>query len=231
MAPFDVLYITSKSPKEIVLLKEPKILNFFNMNSIFWYFNYSKYREIISEKQNIIFPDGRILALKLGVKQEKGPNFTKRFLLSDKANSKKHFFIGLDEKEVKNVVKITGLTTKKIDFYNPPFIREIEFSEEEIKKLAKKIKKFKPHFIWVCVGGPKQDILANRLFEKYNCFYFNVGAGMDFFLRKKKEALKIFTKLGIEWLYRLITDPKTTRKKAWRSFFALRYLGKVQLRN
>jgi len=227
----DFIYITPEKPEKIISLGKPKILNFFNMNSVFWFFRNEKYRKIISNSDNILFPDGKSLSLKLMIKQQKGPEFTRRFLLSDIAKNKKHFFIGLDEKGNKKIAKITGLPAKKIDFYNPPFIKKIEFPEEEIKNLTKKIKKFKPYFVWVCVGGPKQDILANRLFKKYPCFYFNVGAGIDFFLGKKKEAPRFFTSLGMEWLYRLLTDPKITKKKAWRSFVALRHLGKVQLRN
>jgi UDP-N-acetyl-D-mannosaminuronic acid transferase (WecB/TagA/CpsF family) len=52
---------------------------------------------------------------------------------------------------------------------------------------------------------------------------------MDFFLNKKKHSPKFFTKLGIEWLYRLITDFRITKKKAWRSFVAIKYLGRVRL--
>jgi len=227
----DFIYITSEKPEKIISLGKPKILNFFNMNSVFWFFRNEKYRKIISNSDNILFPDGKFLSLKLMIKQQKGPEFTRRFLVSDIAKIKKHFFIGLEESDVKKLSEKTGIKKEKIKTYNPPFIKKIEFPEEEIKNLTKKIKKFKPYFIWVCVGGPKQDILANRLFEKYPCFYFNVGAGIDFLLRKKKEAPKFFTYLGMEWLYRLLTDPKITRKKAWRSFVALRHLRKVQLRN
>jgi len=225
------VYLTSNTPEEIILLNKPKIMTFFNMNSVFWFFNNEKYREIISKESNVLFPDGRILSLKLRTYQQRGPGFTKRFLISNSSiKEKKHFFIGLDDYDAKVLSKKTGINTKKIGFYNPPFIRGIEFQNPERKKILKIIKKFKPDFIWVCLGGPKQDILSNFLYEKYRGFYFNIGAGMDFLLSRKKESPGFFRIFGIEWLYRLLTDFNTTKKKAWRSFIAIKYLKNVELK-
>lgn len=223
------LYLTSKHPEEFILSNESKILNFFNMNSVFWYFRSRKYNEIISRKQNIMFPDGKILALKLEIKQQKGPLFTRRFLLSDIIKDKKHFFIGLNKQDIAGLSEITNISSKNFLYYNPPYIKEIEFASNEREKIIRLLKKSKPDYVWVCVGSPKQEILANQLYLKYKAFYFNVGAAMDFFLKKKKEAPKIFTSLGIEWLYRLVTDFRYSRIKVWRSFIALRSLKKVKM--
>lgn len=224
------LRITKKTPEEIISLNKPGIFNFFNMNSVFFYFKNKKYQSMLLEKQNIIFPDGRIVALKLRIRQQKGPAFTKRFLLSENARNKKHFFIGLNNEDIKKILKITKINSKNIGFYNPPFIRGIEFSEGEKKKILNNVKNFRPDFVWCSVGGPKQDILSNYLFKNYKSFYFNVGAGIDFFIGKKRKSPRFFTNIGMEWLYRLLTDFKTTKKKAWRSFVALKHLKEVMVR-
>ncbi len=216
------IYFTNKRPEEIINKK--LIFNFFNLHDIWWLANSKGYFEHSSKKANINFPDGRILSLKLNVKQEKGPYFTKRFLKSKEARDKKHFFIGLNEEEAEKISKITGISNKNLNTYNPPFIKGTEFSEEEREKIIKKLKKFGPDLVWVCIGCPKQTILANQLYESYKTNYFNVGAATDFLLKKKKESPRIFTFLGIEWFYRLVTDFKYSKKKVWRSFLGLLYL-------
>ena len=80
-------------------------------------------------------------------------------------------------------------------------------------------------FVWVGMGCPKQNILSKELFEKTKAkSFFNVGAALDFLINKKSKAPNWVQKIGLEWLYRLITDFKNTRKKAWRSFIANKYL-------
>ena len=92
------------------------------------------------------------------------------------------------------------------------------------------INKSKANCVWVCVGSPKQNILTNSLFDKTKAnFFFNVGAALDFILKKKKEAPKLVREMGVEWLYRLITDFKYSRKKVWRSFVGLIYISGVRL--
>ena len=43
----------------------------------------------------------------------------------------------------------------------------------------------------------------------------NVGAALDFLLEKKKQAPNAVKALGIEWLYRLITDFEHSKKKVF----------------
>lgn len=225
------VFISKNIPEEIIKLKKPIILNFFNMNSLYHYFKNRKYREKISNENNINFPDSRIISLKLKIPQQRGPSFTRRFLMhSDIAKNKKHFFIGPNEEDLKKISKITGIKKKNLKTHNPSYIKSIEFSKSEIKKISAKIKRFKPDFVWVCIGSPKQDILSNKLYRGYKTFYFNVGAAMDFLLGKKKEAPKIFTKTGTEWLYRLITDFNHTKKKVQRSLVAINHLKIVEVR-
>ena len=93
------------------------------------------------------------------------------------------------------------------------------------------LKKFKPDYVWVCVGSPKQDILANQLFSKFKSNYITMGAAIDFLLEKKKEAPALFRALALEWLFRLVTDYRTTNKKVWRSLMALKYLNRIEAKH
>jgi N-acetylglucosaminyldiphosphoundecaprenol N-acetyl-beta-D-mannosaminyltransferase len=169
-----------------------------------------------------------------GATQYRGTDFTTNFLRSKEASTGRHIFLGATDEDLKNILnKFPNLDKKDFFCYNPPYIKEIFFENEEIVKIAKLIKKLKIKFVWVCVGSPKQDILANQLFKKTSAKqFFGIGAAKDFLSGRKKEAPIFFRKAGLEWFYRLITDFKTTKIKAWRSFLALFYFREyVEVQN
>ena len=205
-----------------------RIMNFLNLESLWHYKKNRLYSKLISQKHNINFPDGRSVGLILRIKQRRGPSFTRDFLTSGIAKNKKHFFLG--DVNIKDLSKISGISERQMLSYNPPYIKKLEFDSAEKKKIITVLKKFNPDYVWVCVGAPKQEILANQLFEMYPSVYFSVGAALEFFMQKKKEAPKAWRVMGMEWAYRGITDFKHSRKKFLRSLSALRYLRSIGLR-
>ncbi len=224
------IYFSKKNPLEAVKSKKKEIFHFFNFHDIWWLKKGKLFAKSLSNERDLFFPDGRILSLRLGIKQQKGPTFTKNFLSSEQARNKNHFFIGPGQDEIKKLSKISKISKTRLKFYNPPYLKNIKFPLEEVKKITKLIKKEKPDYVWLGIGCPKQDILADQLYNKTKTKskkFLCVGAGLDFLLGKKKEAPKIFTILGIEWLYRLITDFHHTKKKAWRSLMGFFKLNNV----
>ena len=209
------------------LLNQKKVYNFLNLYSVYLFNKEPIFNKEVSKKQNITFPDGKIVSWKLGIPQKRGPTFTKEFLTSSLAKTKKHFFICNVGGET--ISQKTGISENKIYSYNIPYIKNLEFSEEEKNKVVSLLKEFKPDYIWVCIGNPKQEILANQLYKKYTSTYFNVGAGLEFLLGEKKEAPNFWRSMGLEWFYRLITDFNYSWKKVWRSFIALKYLKKIKV--
>ncbi len=223
------MIFTKKIPGEVLKSNKNGVLNFQNLYSVYLFNNESVYKKAITSPNNFIFPDGRILSLFLRIKQVRGPSFTKNFLENKIDKKQKHFFI-LPKTEDLNQLKKKFPELKNSRAYSPTYIQDITFPKKEVDEIAKQLKQFKPDYVWVCVGNPKQEILANQLYRKYKAFYFNVGAAIDFILEKKKESPSIFRKLGLEWFYRLITDFKYSKKKAWRSLIGLRYFGRNKLK-
>lgn len=209
------------------------IFNFLNSHDIYQYKKTKKFKEALDKENQKNFVDGFFISLILSIKNFKkvfrlrGPRFTYNFLKDNKLNNnKKHFFVGLEKQELEKISENSSLNRKRLYNYNPPFIRDIEFPKDEIDRIVKEINKVKPDFLWITIGCPKQNILSMNLYDKIETDYiFNVGAALDFFIGKKKQAPKIVQELGIEWLYRLMTDFKHTYKKVWRSllgsFYAL----------
>ena len=63
--------------------------------------------------------------------------------------------------------------------------------------------------LFVCLGAPKQEIWMAKNFDKLNCkLMLGLGGSLDSYAGTVKRAPKIFIKLGLEWFYRLIKEPK-----------------------
>lgn len=212
--------------------------NFLNNHDLYWAKNESKFKKTILGKENVNFIDGATVSLFLSLKnlwpirRYRGPVLTKNILQSKSlSKDRKHLFIGLEKPDLEILAeKLLHLKLRNLFSYNPPFIKGIEFPKEDIGKIVDLINKNKIDFVWIGVGCPKQNILGHEIYERTNTkIIFNVGAAIDFLLEKKPQSGGIFQAMGIEWLYRLITDFKYSYKKVWRSLIALRHLRNVQL--
>jgi len=211
--------------------KQRKCLNFLNQHDLYQAAKLKKFRDILLKKDNLNVIDGFFVSAYLSflnlkkVSRIRGPTLTKDFLSNPSfSRNKKHFFIGLEADSLR-ILKEKFPHLKKSYCYNPPYIKDLEFPKQEIEEITKEINRVKPDYTWVGIACPKQNILTDSLFRKTKVqYFFNVGAGIDFLLGKKKEAPKIFRNLGIEWFYRLLTDFKYSKKKVWRSFLGVCYL-------
>ena len=66
-----------------------------------------------------------------------------------------------------------------------------------------------PDLLLVCLGAPKQELWMQRN-QKQLCVGLMAGLGgsLDVFAGNVKRAPKAFQRLGLEWLYRLLKEPK-----------------------
>ena len=97
---------------------------------------------------------------------------------------------------------------KNMKFETLPFKNVEDFDYPEI---AKMINENNPDIIWVSLGAPKQEIFMSKLLPFINRgVMFGFGAIFNFysFNTEEKRAPKLFLKLHIEWIYRLINNPK-----------------------
>ena len=107
------------------------------------------------------------------------------------------------EKQFPNI-RIAGM-------FSPPFR---PLTEEEDKELCDEINKIHPDFIWVGIGAPKQEIWMKEHREKIpGSVMLGVGAGFDFYAGTLAKAPKWMEKACLEWLYRLLKEPKRLWKR------------------
>jgi N-acetylglucosaminyldiphosphoundecaprenol N-acetyl-beta-D-mannosaminyltransferase len=93
----------------------------------------------------------------------------------------------------------------------------------DIRRLRELVQYNALSIVLLCLGHPKQELLAKEL-RNYDWagsrpdWIMCVGASIDFLTGEQKRAPKAFQKIGLEWFFRLITNPKK---------FTQRYLNAV----
>lgn len=97
-----------------------------------------------------------------------------------------------------------------VGMYSPPFR---DLSTEEDEEIIKNINNTKPDFVWIGLGAPKQEIWMANHQGKINGLMIGVGAGFDYFAGNIKRASLWMQKHNLEWLYRLIQEPKRLFKR------------------
>jgi len=81
--------------------------------------------------------------------------------------------------------------------------------EKNMNKLINKINKAEPDILFLAMGSPMQEIwLQNHLSNLNIKICQAIGGTLDILSEKKKRAPKNIQRLGLEWLYRLISEPK-----------------------
>lgn len=92
--------------------------------------------------------------------------------------------------------------------------------QEEVLTEINSIQTFMPDLAICLFGAPYQEKYIFDLLNKVKCLKIGVGLGgaFDFLTGKIKRAPKLMRKLGLEWLFRLIKQPKRWRR-IWRATF------------
>lgn len=125
------------------------------------------------------------------------------------------FFLGSTDLVLEKLVERVKREFPKLDVcgvYSPPF--KDEFSDADNAEMIAAINAAKPHILWVGMTAPKQEkwILANK--DKLNVNFIGaIGAVFDFYAGTKKRAPQWICKLGLEWLPRLLREPKRLWKR------------------
>ena len=72
----------------------------------------------------------------------------------------------------------------------------------------------KPDFLFVCLGAPKQELWMRKNAKNLDAgLMAGLGGALDVFAGTVKRAPKSWQRLGLEWLYRLLREPKRIRRQ------------------
>lgn len=171
-------------------------------------------RKMLLDKETIMVPDG-IGVLKAGKKI--GYNIEERITGIDIANEllkfgneqKKSIYLFGSKQEVidsmKKVIKEQYPNLKLVGTSNG-YVTDKDKVFDEIVKLE-------PDIVLVALGIPLQEMLIYKHLNKFKKGIFvGVGGSFDVMSGMKKRAPKIFIKLNLEWLYRIMKEPKRLKR-------------------
>ena len=147
------------------------------------------------------------------MKRTTGPSYMEEILKVSLEKGYRHYFYGSTEETLEKLYKVLERDYRGVEIvgmYSPPFR---EMTEEEDKSIISRINEAKPDFIWVGLGAPKQEKWMFDHQGKVNGFMVGVGAAFDYFAGNINRAPEWMQECNMEWLYRLIQDPKRLFKR------------------
>ncbi len=96
--------------------------------------------------------------------------------------------------------------------YSPPFR---PLTPEEDQEIVDRINAARPDIVWVGIGAPKQERwMAEHVGRLCAPALIGVGAAFDFHAGLKKQAPRWMQKSGLEWSFRLMSEPR----RLWRRY-------------
>lgn len=125
-------------------------------------------------------------------------------------------FMGSSQKVLDLIVKRAAKVYPhlKVVTYSPPY--KPEFSEEDNKAIIDAINAVNPDLLWIGMTAPKQEKWTFSHWEELDihCHVGTIGAVFDFFAGTVERAPVWWQRHGLEWLYRLLKEPK----RMWRRY-------------
>ena len=136
----------------------------------------------------------------------------------EKLNRKggKCFFMGSSPNVLELIKKraATDYPNITVETYSPPY--KPEFSKEDNEAIIHAINQACPDLLWIGMTAPKQEKWAFEHWDELDihCHCGTIGAVFDFFAGTIKRAPQWWQRHSLEWLYRLMKEPK----RMWRRY-------------
>lgn len=87
------------------------------------------------------------------------------------------------------------------------------FEEEDTEFIIEKINSASPDLVLVCLGSPKQEIWMKNNAELLDVgLLIGLGGALDVYAGVVERAPRKWRSMGLEWLYRLIREPKRIKR-------------------
>ncbi len=96
--------------------------------------------------------------------------------------------------------------------YAPPF--GFEKDKNEVERINTHISSARPDILLVALGAPKQELwMASNVPNLPISAALGIGASLDFLTGKQRRAPGFFQALGMEWLWRALSNPRRLGKR------------------
>lgn len=172
----------------------------------------------IQNEAVLVLPDGKPLSVicrkrgYLKADRVTGPDLMQKIFESSKEYGYTHYFYGSTPETLRllrrKLEKKYGISI--VGIYSPPFR---ELTKEEDMIVTTEINESQADFVWVGLGAPKQERWMHEHRDRINGLMIGVGAGFDYFAGNIKRAPAWMQRYSLEWLYRLLQEPKRLFKR------------------
>ncbi len=195
----------------------PKIMVFANVHVVTEAQQDPSFKELLNSAVTV--PDGKPLvwlARRSGLKLKRrvyGPDVMLEFC---RATGSKYrtFLYGATPETLKDLTARLerDFATKVVGAYAPPFR---PLTEDEDREVVRMINDSKPDVLWIGLGCPKQEKWARAHLDRLNVPILGaVGQAFDIHSLRVAAAPRWMQDNGLEWFYRLVTDPR----RLWRRY-------------
>jgi N-acetylglucosaminyldiphosphoundecaprenol N-acetyl-beta-D-mannosaminyltransferase len=212
------------SKADLASLPEGKLLiNTINAHS----YNMARKDKLFAEalsKEDVLIPDGASIVKAcrwIGAQSQPKERVAGWDLFAfemERLNQKggKCMFMGSSEKVLALVKKRASVDYPNItvETYSPPY--KLKFNEEDDLAIINAINVADPDLLWIGMTAPKQEKWTYSHWNELNihCHVGTIGAVFDFFAGTAKRAPLWLQNHGLEWLYRLVKEPR----RMWRRY-------------
>lgn len=157
-----------------------------------------------------------------GCERVYGPDLMLEVVRQSETGGQGHYLFGGGEGVVERLgdalqekfggVNIAGTMT-------PPFR---PLTEDEEEALVADLQRTQPHFLWVGLSTPKQERFMHDFLNRHRSLtegwdhgivLFGVGAAFDFHAGDVRQAPRWIQRAGLEWLFRLLMEPRRLWKR------------------
>lgn len=146
-----------------------------------------------------------------------GPDLMEKVLKDSAQSGLTHFFYGGKPgvaEALQEAFQSRFPTLKIVGTDTPPFR---PLTPAELKSVAKEINDRGADVVWIGVSTPKQEFLMRDLVPLTSATFIGVGAAFDFHTNNVKRAPKWMQRSGLEWSWRLASEPK----RLWRRYLII----------
>ena len=191
-----------------------------NVHTTVMSYENEEYRKI-QNSAAMALPDGAPLSSysrRRGYKQAQrvtGPDLMRELFAVSREKGYRHYFYGATEETLQSMRKVIERDYPGMEIagmYAPPFRT---LTPQEDAGIVEKINNSRPDFIWIGLGAPKQEEWMYQHMGQLQGVLIGVGAGFDYLAGYIKRAPHWMQKMSLEWLYRLLQDPR----RLWRRYF------------
>lgn len=173
---------------------------------------------LVQKSSFLTLPDGKPLSIAGSrlvpqMARVTGPDLMRRIFEDPRFAGCSHYFYGNTESNLAKLIERLGqlYPAIKIAGFEPSVFREMP--EEEENELCDRFNRSGADFVWVGLGAPRQECFCFRCSKKTRSVFVGVGGAFNILAGITPEAPKWMKNASLEWLYRLIQEPRRLFKR------------------